>query len=109
MSESNEFICFFFFFVQAEDGIRDAQKSRGLGDVYKRQEQGMIDFDITRFEQTFEHNGFLRVGAFALLLACLLYPSYAADDLLCVDLGGRPLIKKKKNQQNIQNPFHYNT
>eukprot|EP00658_Telonema_sp_P-2_P067978 TRINITY_DN56916_c0_g1_i1.p1 TRINITY_DN56916_c0_g1~~TRINITY_DN56916_c0_g1_i1.p1 ORF type:complete len:132 (-),score=20.30 TRINITY_DN56916_c0_g1_i1:41-436(-) len=29
-------MCFFFFF-QAEDGIRDAQESRGLGDVYKRQ------------------------------------------------------------------------
>ena len=26
-------VCFF----QAEDGIRDAQESRGLGDVYKRQ------------------------------------------------------------------------
>ena len=30
-----EFMLFFFF--QAEDGIRDAQESRGLGDVYKRQ------------------------------------------------------------------------
>eukprot|EP00658_Telonema_sp_P-2_P015522 TRINITY_DN1597_c0_g1_i4.p1 TRINITY_DN1597_c0_g1~~TRINITY_DN1597_c0_g1_i4.p1 ORF type:complete len:206 (+),score=55.15 TRINITY_DN1597_c0_g1_i4:36-653(+) len=29
--------CCFFFFFQAEDGIRDAQESRGLGDVYKRQ------------------------------------------------------------------------
>ena len=28
---------------------------------------------------------------------CLLYTSDAADDLLCVDLGGRRLIKKKKN------------
>mgnify|MGYP007068792144 CR=1 FL=1 len=28
------------FFFQAEDGIRDAQESRGLGDVYKRQRQG---------------------------------------------------------------------
>ena len=27
---------------------------------------------------------------------CLLYTSDAADDLLCVDLGGRRLIKKKK-------------
>ena len=27
------------FFFQAEDGIRDAQESRGLGDVYKRQVQ----------------------------------------------------------------------
>src|SRR5665213_3285869 len=30
----------------------------------------------------------------ALLLACLLYTSDAADDLLCVDLGGRRIIKK---------------
>ena len=28
------FVCFFF---QAEDGIRDLVRSRGLGDVYKRQ------------------------------------------------------------------------
>ena len=31
----NELLLFFFF--QAEDGIRDAQESRGLGDVYERQ------------------------------------------------------------------------
>ena len=30
-------------------------------------------------------------------LACLLYTSDAADDLLCVDLGGRRIIKKKKH------------
>ena len=29
------YYCFFFF--QAEDGIRDLVRSRGLGDVYKRQ------------------------------------------------------------------------
>ena len=29
-------VCVFFFF-QAEDGIRDLVRSRGLGDVYKRQ------------------------------------------------------------------------
>ena len=29
-------VCFFFFF-QAEDGIRYLVRSRGLGDVYKRQ------------------------------------------------------------------------
>ena len=28
-------LCFFLF--QAEDGIRDLVRSRGLGDVYKRQ------------------------------------------------------------------------
>eukprot|EP00657_Telonema_sp_P-1_P009600 TRINITY_DN3836_c0_g1_i3.p1 TRINITY_DN3836_c0_g1~~TRINITY_DN3836_c0_g1_i3.p1 ORF type:complete len:213 (+),score=58.20 TRINITY_DN3836_c0_g1_i3:35-673(+) len=35
MSISNFVLCFFFF--QAEDGIRDLVRSRGLGDVYKRQ------------------------------------------------------------------------
>ena len=31
------FFCLFLFFFQAEDGIRDLVRSRGLGDVYKRQ------------------------------------------------------------------------
>src|SRR5450756_3139593 len=30
---------------------------------------------------------------------CLLYTSDAADDLLCVDLGGRRIIKKKKTKK----------
>ena len=32
--------CDYFFFFQAEDGIRDLVRSRGLGDVYKRQASG---------------------------------------------------------------------
>ena len=32
----------------------------------------------------------------ACIIICLLYTSDAADDLLCVDLGGRRIIKKKK-------------
>ena len=35
-----------FFFLQAEDGIRDLVRSRGLGDVYKRQE---CDKDIAEW------------------------------------------------------------
>ena len=34
-----------------------------------------------------------------LSLYCLLYTSDAADDLLCVDLGGRRIIKKKKKKK----------
>ena len=30
---------------------------------------------------------------------CLLYTSDAADDLLCVDLGGRRIIKKKNTKK----------
>ena len=33
---------------------------------------------------------------------CLLYTSDAADDLLCVDLGGRRIIKKKKKKKHNQ-------
>ena len=35
----------------------------------------------------------------ALSIVCLLYTSEAADDLLCVDLGGRSILKKKKQQK----------
>ena len=34
-------IILWFFFFQAEDGIRDLVRSRGLGDVYKRQHMDM--------------------------------------------------------------------
>src|SRR5680860_1914376 len=34
---------------------------------------------------------------------CLLYTSDAADDLLCVDLGGRRIIKKKKKKKKKKN------
>ena len=33
------------FFFQAEDGIRDLVRSRGLGDVYKRQDLGAGEVD----------------------------------------------------------------
>src|SRR5428012_24701 len=42
--------------------------------------------------------------------ACLLYTSDAADDLLCVDLGGRRFIKNKiKKKQNKKNRKYQKT
>ena len=38
----------FVFFFQAEDGIRDLVRSRGLGDVYKRQQLG---YDTTEEQE----------------------------------------------------------
>ena len=35
------------FFFQAEDGIRDLVRSRGLGDVYKRQRLNTTNASIT--------------------------------------------------------------
>ena len=37
------FVCVCVF--QAEDGIRDLVRSRGLGDVYKRQGDDMVGFE----------------------------------------------------------------
>ena len=38
-----------FFFFQAEDGIRDLVRSRGLGDVYKRQRLTHVFFNDEGF------------------------------------------------------------
>ena len=43
--ELNSSVVGIVFFFQAEDGIRDLVRSRGLGDVYKRQVQGRIGSD----------------------------------------------------------------
>ena len=43
--------CFFF---QAEDGIRDLVRSRGLGDVYKRQARGLEGSMVVTTPQTGE-------------------------------------------------------
>ena len=42
----------------------------------------------------------------ALFWYCLLYTSDAADDLLCVDLGGRRIIKKKKTRPYTRTSQH---
>src|SRR5665254_29028 len=96
MKTSYECLVFFFkqktayemlrCLVQAEDGIRDAQESRGLGDVYKRQ--------IPAFPAEPGCPNCSRCPG------CLLYTSDAADDLTRVDLGGRRIIKKKKKIKN---------
>ena len=42
-----------FFFFQAEDGIRDLVRSRGLGDVYKRQGLTIHDIDTIEINEAF--------------------------------------------------------
>ena len=86
-------------FVQAEDGIRDLVRSRGLGDVYKRQgdyvEEGLEMFRNNRTRRNLQ----LQWGAEEMKhgVSCLLYTSDAADERSSVDLGGRRIIKKKKS------------
>ena len=104
------YYCFFFF--QAEDGIRDLVRSRGLGDVYKRQVaffsrlERAGDRILRDLPENFRERAHTIVQSKALeLLAendldmfecCLLYTSDAADERSSVDLGGRRIIQKKK-------------
>ena len=46
-------------------------------------------------------------GFQAVLRGCLLYTSDAADDLLCVDLGGRRIIKKKQQLNHLPQHTDY--
>ena len=86
-----------FFFFQAEDGIRDLVRSRGLGDVYKRQLRHRSR-RAARLAGARRGAGIGRQGGLHQLhavRACLLYTSDAADERSRVDLGGRRNIKKK--------------
>ena len=49
----------FVFFFQAEDGIRDLVRSRGLGDVYKR--QVLQERLVLRVQQVLQERLVLRV------------------------------------------------
>ena len=114
---------------QSEDGIRYLVRSRGLGDVYKRQAE-YWDFTHRIFEfgaagtEGEGPNMILDDGGDATLLmilgkraekdisviakptSCLLYTSDAADERSSVDLGGRRIIKKQKTKQKKQKQTH---
>ena len=89
------------FFFQAEDGIRDLVRSRGLGDVYKRQLQRVrLEWQLHAGLPTEAAIFSDQAGARRdVSVCCLLYTSDAADERSSVDLGGRRIIKKKKKQR----------
>ena len=94
MGESCSIMCCF----QAEDGIRDLVRSRGLGDVYKRQHQEQhqqVERTLHRDRHRAQHVPPGERGEDE-CHRCLLYTSDAADERSSVDLGGRRIIKKKK-------------
>ena len=101
------------FFFQAEDGIRDLVRSRGLGDVYKRQAKEKADKEA--LEKMSKEEAAKKAAADKLEAerlakeaavkkaadeACLLYTSDAADERSSVDLGGSRIIKKKTKKNN---------
>ena len=71
---------FMIFFFQAEDGIRDLVRSRGLGDVYKRQAH------IITIIKQIEKKNYLGSLYFDKEVHGILHSDYqfTADDLLLV-------------------------
>ena len=88
-------------FFQAEDGIRDLVRSRGLGDVYKRQvvTQTLSGNAVHGRSGNHAAKGAGHTETGVVSNHCLLYTSDAADERSSVDLGGRRIIKKKKRIQ----------
>ena len=102
-----EFLVYVFFFFQAEDGIRDLVRSRGLGDVYKRQvvEFATVVESTSPGEDRGDRVGRRRLALLVLPIVCLLYTSDAADERSSVDLGGRRIIKKKKDTARMRERY----
>ena len=94
---------YIFFFFQAEDGIRDLVRSRGLGDVYKRQVQALAanTHELMHKDAPARLAQWLRLRCMPVSGRCLLYTSDAADERSSVDLGGRRIIKKKKSANSV--------
>ena len=101
------------FVFQAEDGMRELVRSRGLGDVYKRQDPPVrrrhpellrLVAHVDRPELRLGDRHLRHPGAPAALAAqpegdaldgrhaCLLYTSDAADERSSVALGGRRIL-----------------
>src|SRR5680860_1900979 len=76
----------FFIVIIIEECI---QSFKELGSIISRTDVNIITFNCS--PKPFDEY-IVRCTA----STCLLYTSDAADDLLCVDLGGRRIIKKKK-------------
>ena len=70
------------YFQNRSQAIRDA-----VSEKLARMKRSRLSMECAKLDPKFEK-----------AMACLLYTSDAADDLLCVDLGGRRIIKKKKKK-----------
>ena len=103
-------VLYVFFFFQAEDGIRDLVRSRGLGDVYKRQDKynscSFSNYNNYIFCCWYKY--FDRMCKSKYSRSCLLYTSDAADERSSVDLGGRRIIKKKKKMHKMKTCLYLN-
>ena len=93
-------MCLFFFFFQAEDGIRDLVRSRGLGDVYKRQPGYRLDHDFLDFLLMLagnQHPGRPVAGLAAVEPVSYTHLTLPTSGLVLISVGPVSFKKKIKN------------
>src|SRR5450756_3119757 len=89
--------------------MQSRQMTAAFVNTFPNPPQRMPSASMTRNTVMKKHAGLIRrnsepitclygVGLTGIVWTCLLYTSDAADDLRCVDLGGRRIIKKKRQQ-----------
>ena len=93
----NVSVNYIFFFFQAEDGIRDLVRSRGLEMCIRDRTKRVQSCHLTLMAIIFLGLTTANPPRIQLVIfcCCLLYTSDAADERSSVDLGGRRIIKKK--------------
>ena len=71
-----------------------------------RDSQSAVPFEVVSQAEASEHRLSVEIPEteYPSIQVCLLYTSDAADDLLCVDLGGRRIIKKKNHCHPVYQP-----
>eukprot|EP00657_Telonema_sp_P-1_P004467 TRINITY_DN20350_c0_g1_i1.p1 TRINITY_DN20350_c0_g1~~TRINITY_DN20350_c0_g1_i1.p1 ORF type:complete len:145 (+),score=15.53 TRINITY_DN20350_c0_g1_i1:158-592(+) len=81
---------FDFVYVGPQSGSRVAISSPNVNISFNS------GYDYEAYVQYDDYGAVIQIESVPIYYDCLLYTSDAADDLLCVDLGGRRIIKKKK-------------
>ena len=89
-----------FFFFQAEDGIRDLVRSRGLGDVYKRQSRCVPKVAVRSFRLSLLTPNwrllFAVISCTIQTLSLLNILTLPTSDLVLISVGAVSFKKKKK-------------
>eukprot|EP00658_Telonema_sp_P-2_P029873 TRINITY_DN22658_c0_g1_i1.p1 TRINITY_DN22658_c0_g1~~TRINITY_DN22658_c0_g1_i1.p1 ORF type:complete len:165 (+),score=37.20 TRINITY_DN22658_c0_g1_i1:82-576(+) len=108
-------LCVFFFF-QAEDGIRDAQESRGLGDVYKRQvyrradAEAMLDAIASNFgSEGISHPNRLEASGMKAVLTGVAPPNFMGALSACPAAATASAVVLNRVQDIFENPIYDET
>eukprot|EP00825_Cyclidium_porcatum_P006844 TRINITY_DN13429_c0_g1_i1.p1 TRINITY_DN13429_c0_g1~~TRINITY_DN13429_c0_g1_i1.p1 ORF type:complete len:161 (-),score=15.23 TRINITY_DN13429_c0_g1_i1:4-486(-) len=99
------FFFFFFFFFFAHNHVKfESPQNYPIAYTFSLTRAQILSFNIQSFFSVRIYYFFSSRPVFSIfLICCLLYTSDAADDMQCVDLGGRRILQKKNKNTQQQN------